>query len=209
MKAGDEHDATIVLASVQTLTRPRRLERMPTDLATVVIDEAHHSPADSYRRILDHVRAGAPDGPLLVGVTATADRGGGLGLDRVFEEIVVEIDMLEMIEQGYLANLRALQIRLAADFERLHTFAGDFIEHEAEDLLLAADAPIHAVRAYHEHAQGRKTLVFTSGVALAHAMTAAFTDAGIAAAAVDGAMPLDVRRDACSRVRAWRRPRGV
>jgi ATP-dependent helicase IRC3 len=61
----DECAAAIVLASVQTLTRTRRLERMPTDLATVVIDEAHHSPADSYRRILDHVRAGTPDGPLL------------------------------------------------------------------------------------------------------------------------------------------------
>ena len=104
-----------------------------------------------------------------------------------------------MIEQGYLANLRALQIRLAADFNHLHTRAGDFIESEAEELLLAADAPQHAVRAYQQHAAGRKTLVFTSGVDLAHAMAAAFTDAGIAAAAVDGAMPLDARRDVLAR----------
>ena len=123
----------------------------------------------------------------MLGVTATADRADGRGLADIFEEIVFEVGMLEMIEQGYLANLRALQIRLAADFNHLHTRAGEFIESEAEALLLAANAPHHAVRAYQEHAPGRKALVFTSGVALAHAMAAAFSQ----------------RRD-CRRGRRWR-----
>lgn len=183
----------ITIASVQTVSRPSRLAQLGAyDL--IVIDEAHHAVADSYRTILERLGGFQSDGPLVLGVTATADRADGRGLAEIFEDIVVEVGLLEMIEQGYLANLCAKQIRLAADFERLHTRAGDFIESEAEELLLAANAPIHAVRAYQQHAQGRKALVFTSGVALAHAMTAAFTDAGIAVAAVDGTMPLEDRR---------------
>lgn len=196
--ARNELQCPITIASVQTVSRPTRLAQLGA-YGLIVIDEAHHAVADSYQTILDTLQAFEPDGPVVLGVTATADRADGRGLQTVFEEIVFEVGMFEMIEQGYIANLCAKQIRLAADFERLHTRGGDFIESEAEDLLLAADAPIHAVRAYQQHAQGRKALVFTSGVALAHAMADAFTDADIAAAAVDGAMPLENRREVLAR----------
>jgi superfamily II DNA or RNA helicase len=183
----------VTLASVQTVGRASRLAQLG-GYGLIVIDEAHHSVADSYRRILTALGAFESDGPFLLGVTATADRADGRGLGEVFEEIVFKADMLGMIEGNYLSDLRGLQICLGADFNRLHTRAGDFIESEAEELLLAADAPVHAVRAYRQHASGRKALCFTSGVALAHQMAGAFDAAGIAAAAVDGAMPLDRRR---------------
>ena len=84
----DEHDAQVVIASVQTLIRPARLARLGTDFDVVVIDEAHHAAADSYTFILRQLGAFDDDGPLLLGVTATADRGDGQGLDGVFESIV-------------------------------------------------------------------------------------------------------------------------
>ncbi|MBO9387312.1 MAG: DEAD/DEAH box helicase family protein, partial [Thermomicrobium sp.] len=37
----DQHDAHVVVASVQTLSRPKRLERVTMDFATVIVDEAH------------------------------------------------------------------------------------------------------------------------------------------------------------------------
>ena len=194
----NELHCPVTIASVQTVSRPARLAQLG-GFDLIVIDEAHHAVAESYRTILEALRAFETDGPLVLGVTATADRADGRGLADIFEAIVFEVGMLEMIEQGYLANLRALQIRLAADFDQLHTRAGDFIESEAEELLFAAHAPEHAVTAYQEHAPGRKALVFTSGVDLAHAMAAAFSDAGIAAAAVDGTMPLHERRDVLAR----------
>jgi ATP-dependent helicase IRC3 len=196
--ARNELSYPITIASVQTVSRPARLAQLGRyDL--IVIDEAHHSVAVSYRAILEALRAFEAEGPVVLGVTATADRADGQGLADIFETIVFEVGLLEMIERGYLANLRALQIRLAADFNQLHTRAGEFIESEAEELLFAADAPQHAVTAYQQHASDRKALVFTSGVDLAHAMTAAFRDAGIAAAAVDGTMPLETRRDVLAR----------
>lgn len=48
----DEVDAHVVVASVQTVQQAQRLGRLWPDFATVVIDEAHHAPADSYNRVL-------------------------------------------------------------------------------------------------------------------------------------------------------------
>ena len=57
----------VVVGSVQTLMREKRLEQFPPDyFGTIVIDEAHHAVSDSYRRILDHFS----DAKVL-GVTAT------------------------------------------------------------------------------------------------------------------------------------------
>src|SRR5260370_27303948 len=71
----DEHTAPIVVASVQTLSRRTRLSRLVPDFQTIVIDEAHHAPAPTYRRILEYCPAWHPDGPLVVGVTAPAEPG--------------------------------------------------------------------------------------------------------------------------------------
>jgi ATP-dependent helicase IRC3 len=61
----DEHMAPTVVASVQTLSRRPRLARLVPDFRTIVIDEAHHAPAPSYRRILEYCHAWRPDGPLV------------------------------------------------------------------------------------------------------------------------------------------------
>jgi superfamily II DNA or RNA helicase len=45
----DEHTAPTVVASVQTLSRRTRLARLVPDFQTIVIDEAHHAPAPTYR----------------------------------------------------------------------------------------------------------------------------------------------------------------
>src|SRR3989442_6282064 len=50
----DRHDASIVIASVQTLSRRTRLTRLVPDFQTIVIDEPHHAPAPTYRPILKH-----------------------------------------------------------------------------------------------------------------------------------------------------------
>jgi ATP-dependent helicase IRC3 len=57
--ARDEHTAPTVVASVQTLSRRSRLARLVPDFQTIVIDEAHHAPAPTYRRILEYCRAWA------------------------------------------------------------------------------------------------------------------------------------------------------
>src|SRR5437016_3237861 len=190
----DELTAPTVVASVQTLSRRPRLARLVPDFHTIVIDEAHHAPAPTYRRILDYCRAWRPDGPLVVGVTATPERGDRHSLREVFERIVYQKTLLEMMQAGYLVDLRAMQVLLQADFDALRTQHGDFVEAELETLLLAANAPAQALAAFQAYAAERKALLFTPTVATAYAMAATFCAAGIAAEALDATTPITTRR---------------
>jgi superfamily II DNA or RNA helicase len=166
----------------------------------VIVDEGHHAVADSYLRVLEHLGCFSEAGPLTCGFTATPERGDKAGLGKVWERIVYQKSLLEMIVAGYLSDLRAVRVTLRADLDQVHTRHGDFIDSELESALLNADAPQHVVAAHQEHAQGCKALVFTPTVKVAYAMAEAFQAAGIAAEALDGTTPIDERRDILRRL---------
>lgn len=194
----NEIEAPVVVASMQTLARQSRLARLPRQFETVVVDEAHHATADSYRRVLEWTA----DSPLVLGVTATPERADNASLGEVWDEVVYSRSLLEMIRAGYLVDLRGLRVRLDVDFSRLRVSHGDFVDTEAAAVLTAADAPAHACAAYLEHAAGRKALLFTPTVELAHLMAEAFRDGGVSAEAVDGSLPLEERRAILARLRS-------
>lgn len=195
----NETDAGVIVASIQTLARERRVEQMPRDFTTVVVDEAHHAAAATYRRVLDHV---VGPNTLLLGVSATLDRADRVGPSTVFDEIVYECTILDLITAGYLSDIKALQIGIEANFAGLHKRHGDFIDSEVETMLRDADAPSHAVAAYEEHAPGRKAIVFAPTVQSAKDFAAAFQDVGHPVGVVYGAMPTEDRKDTLKRFKA-------
>jgi ATP-dependent helicase IRC3 len=130
----------------------------------------------------------------VVGVTATPERGDRQSLRQVFDRIVYQKTLLEMMQAGYLVDLRALQVLLQADFDALRTQHGDFVEAELETLLLEANAPAQVLTAFQAYAAARKALLFTPTVATAYAMADTFCTAGIPAEALDGTTPLATRR---------------
>lgn len=194
----NEIEAPVVVASMQTLARQSRLAQLPRQFETVVVDEAHHATADTYRRVLEWTA----DSPLVLGVTATPERADNASLGEVWDEVVYSRTLLEMIRAGYLVDLRGLRVRLDVDFSRLRVSHGDFVDTEAAAVLTAADAPAHACTAYLEHAAGRKALLFTPTVELAHLMAEAFRDGDVSAEAVDGSLPLEERRAILARLRS-------
>jgi superfamily II DNA or RNA helicase len=193
--------APVVVASVQTVCRPQRLQQLGRDFSLVVVDEGHHATAASYRAVLTYVGSFDPDGPLTVGYTATPERADRASLLEVFEGIVFHRDILTMVKAGYLCDVRGVQVRLDMDLDRVHSCGGDFVEGELASEMTRAQAPEHVVRAYQEHAPGRKALVFLPSVALAEETARLFTAAGIAAGMVSGATPLDERRHTLGELR--------
>jgi ATP-dependent helicase IRC3 len=182
-------NARIVIASVQTISQDHRLRQLTKDFALTVVDEAHHAAAPTYKKVL-----AALSSKLTIGFTATADRGDGQGLDDIFQDIVYTKDILEMITAGYLVDIKAKQLRLDVNFNKLHTRNGDFVESELEEMLLDANILVHGPAAYREHAADRKALAFVPTVKLAHDLADAFNKAGIVSAAIDAGTPLEQRR---------------
>lgn len=193
----DEWRKQVVVASVASL-RPSRLHRWPPDhFDTVVIDEAHHSVAPSYRRFVDYLRP-----KLLLGVTATPFRGDRASLEGIFQQIVYTHGLRAGIEGGYLVDIRAFSVGTTVDLDPVHTVAGDFAAAELEAVVNVDSRNREVVRAYGDYAGDRPTLVFAAGVDHARALTQAFVTAGVAAATLTGETPIQERRDLLTRLRA-------
>lgn len=193
----NEKDKQVVVASVQTLTRPNRLEQVAHEGFTFcVVDEAHHAPAISYRRIIDYLLFMDNDPKhLMLGVTATARRGDNVGLGNVFEEVVYQASILTMVRAGYLSDIRGIRVTTNADLSGVATRQGDFVESQ---LSLAVNTPERnqaVVDAYLEHAAGRKTLTFTVDVQHAEDLADAFRENGVEAKALSGKTPEEERRE--------------
>ena len=195
----DDVHAPVVVGSVQTLARAGRLARLPRRFDTVVVDEGHHVAARSYRRILEHL---SPT-PLILGVTATPARADGQQLADVWQEIVYQRGIAEMIRAGYLADIRGVRVGLEqVKLDEVEQSGGDFDADALGKVLERASAPLHVLAAYREHATGRKAIIFVPTVALAHRMAAVFREAGIRAEALDGKTPWGERRAILARLHA-------
>jgi ATP-dependent helicase IRC3 len=189
----DGVEKRIVVGSIQTLSRPARLAALLNEgaFATVVVDEAHHSEAPTYKRLLRVLKA-AGDPPVL-GVTATPARGDKKSLGRTWQRVIHTVSILDGIKLGYLVNLRAHRIRVNANFNDLHSRHGDIVEGEAERMLLDASAPQCIADSVAQFAVGRPTLVFTVGVELARKTAFALSAKGIPATFLSGDTPRQER----------------
>lgn len=192
----NELDRQVLVGSIQTLARAHRMRQLPTgELTIVVADECHHSAAHTWRQVLRHCGCWDPDGPLLVGVTATPDRADARTIAAVvFEKLVYSQTIVDLIDAGYLCDVEARTVHIAADLSKIKSRGGDLDAGELSRALLYANAPARVLEAYQQFAQGRKAMAFTPGVRLAYDMAATFAAAGIPAAAADGTTTPEVRR---------------
>lgn len=170
----------ITVASVQTLTRPNRLERFASDyFRTIIVDEAHHCLADSYRRILDHF----PDAQLL-GVTATPDRGDKKTLAEIFDSIAYEYTLAQAIRDGYLVPPKAELIPVKIDLSGCHTSMGDYTDGSLGEALTPYLQKI--TDEMEKRVQNRRTVVFLPLIATSQEFCRMLKNKGFAAAEVNG-----------------------
>ncbi|WP_229891941.1 DEAD/DEAH box helicase [Streptomyces tendae] len=187
----DEHqDADVIVASIQTLAVERRRNAI-TNIGVVIVDECHHAAARSYMTVLEHF--GAWRGLPVAGFTATMTRTDG-GLADVWEEVVFTLDILEMIEDGYLCDVRGKRVIVEGlDLDAVKSRAGDLQDGQLGQALDDSGAAEVVAEAYRLHAGDRAGVVFTPTVDTAQSMAESFTAAGLPAAAVWGDMPRDDR----------------
>jgi len=181
-------------AMVPTLTRSGNLKAMPA-LDLLVIDEAHHAIADSYRRIIDHARAANPDCRIF-GVTATPNRGDRKGLREIFDNVGDQVRLGELIASGHLVPPRTfiIDVGVQDELRAVRKTSADFDMTEVAGIMNRAPVTDEVIRHWREKASDRATVVFCSTVAHAENVAAAFNDADIAAAVVHGDLDAPTRR---------------
>ena len=175
----------VQVASVGTIAR--RLHLLPRDFfQLVVVDEAHHTTAGTWAKVIEHFHSAK-----LLGVTATPIRGDGRGLGEHYQCMVEGPTAQRLTDDGFLAAAKVLAPP-GFDADGLRKRMGDFDPKEAEQRVgtIMGDCLGH----YRKHLTGQTAIAFCCSVAHAEAVAALFQSAGIAAASIDGSMDTSTRR---------------
>lgn len=170
----------VVVGSVQTLMREKRLGQFPADyFDTIIIDEAHHCISDSYQKVLNHFSEAKE-----LGVTATPDRGDMKNLGSHFDSLAYEYTMPKAIKEGYLSPIKALTLPLKIDMSTVGVQAGDF---KASDIGTALDPYLHGIAAeMKKYCADKKTVVFLPLVKTSQKFRDILNENGFKAAEVNG-----------------------
>lgn len=186
----------VVVASVQTLGNLKRLSKfVPRQFDAVVPDEAHHAVAPSWKKVFEHFglldlgETRATHRGLLLGVTATPNRGDGQGLGQVFDEIIYRMSILDAIRDGWLVDVRGFNVRTDCDLSNVQVRAGDFSVGQLEDAVNTDYRNHLIVQNWLSRGEGRQTVAFCVDIAHAKRLADTFKAYGVAAEALWGADP--------------------
>jgi superfamily II DNA or RNA helicase len=190
--------ATVQVAAIQTLhARAVRSKRMAMPAATyLIIDEAHHSRARTYQKLLELY----PDA-YIIGLTATPVRGDGRGLGNIFEELIEAPQVAELIVGGYLVRSR-VYAPVDPDLRDVRVEKGDYVIHQLADRMNTRELVGDVVSDWREHSERRKTVVFAVNVAHSVAIKNAFLAVGVKAEHLDGETPKDERDAILARLKS-------
>jgi superfamily II DNA or RNA helicase len=123
----------------------RRMRKFkPEEFGLIVIDEAHHAVADTYKRLIRYFRSRNP-GIKILGVTATPDRADEEALGQVFESVAHEYNLPQPILDGWLTPVeQQFVIVEGLRLANVRTTAGDLNTADLEAVMLAEEV-LHKV----------------------------------------------------------------
>ena len=190
----DPSKADIIVASVASLGRKgtKRVDKYNWDeWDKIVVDEAHHTPANSYRNILAAAGVLQHDSlKLLLGVTATTQRADGKPLEEFYKKISYSYGLRQAIDDGWLVDVKGYRVDTVTSLDGVATSNGDFNKDELADRINNPDRNNRVVTAWTELGQGRQTVVFAANIAHAQALALEFKARGVNAEAIWGEDPL-------------------
>jgi len=159
--SSEERVYPIQVGSVPTMHR--RMDSWgEKDFDVIIVDEAHHITADSYRTILE----GYPNAKVL-GVTATPYRLSGSGFKSVFEDLIISDAVSKFIDNGYLSNYDYYSIAPSSEIHKqIETISdsaitGDYDESSMQIVMDTDRVRARIVDAYLRYAKGKKGIVYT------------------------------------------------
>ena len=206
----NEVAADTIVASIQSLARRSRLLQLPEDVDLIVIDEAHHIAANTYKRLLyrygliDKFTCGINNAkgitPVfsedreLLGVTATPNRTDEIALDPFFDAIPFRLSTLDLIPE-YLTDFSCLTVNTGVDLSGVRTRKGDLVEGQLGEEMLRQGLIAELPRVIDDYLADRdRILIFLPTVATCEQAVSELCFAGIEARCVVGKTPRSERQ---------------
>ena len=184
-KSLEQKKYPVQIGSVPTLTR--RIEKWSDkQFDIIIVDEAHHIKADSYKKIINAY----PDAKIL-GVTATPYRMNGEGFVEEFDGLIVSEPISSFIRKGYLSDYEYYSIRPDSNIQNqinsINQFDidGDYLESAMVSVMDTEKVRARIVGTYLKYAKGKKGIVYAITKGHNLHICNSFKKVGIRAAAID------------------------
>lgn len=172
----------IQIATIQTISR-----RILPETDLIIIDEAHHSKADSYKKIVDNY----PNAHIL-GVTATPIRMSGEGFEDIFD-VLIESEQIEwFIQNKYLSPVKQYACSVI-DLSRVKKSKGDYDIKEINNIMTAPEELNDLVEGYINHAYNKKMIVFAVSVEHSLIIESLYNKKGIPCKHIDATTDKKIR----------------
>lgn len=178
----------IIIASVFSLLhRLKDYDKNYFDL--IIIDEAHHSLANSYRTIYDYFFNAK-----LLGVTATPFRGDNKSLEKVYKNgITYSYDIITGIHEGYLSHVKTKLLDIELDVSKLRIINNShYAEDELDDVLEQAFID-KLGKLLAEEINDKKTVIFTPSLNSSKTIIRELKKYNVKAVEINGEMDHDKR----------------
>jgi len=185
----------IQVATIQTL---RSREYPYKHSSVIIIDEAHHAPAETYRRLWEEY----PNAKFL-GVTATPIRLSGEGFTDLFDFLITSDSISNFIKQGYLSQIKYLgNPQIVPDLTKIATDkGGDFDSNQLSREMRQEIIMANLTDSYFNHANGKKIIVFAVDVEHSLSIVKRYRNLGIKAEHIDANTPKREREEILERFR--------
>ena len=165
--------------------RTSTIELPAADL--IIVDEAHHSPARTYRSLLDSYPKAT-----VIGITATPCRGDGRGLGDIFEMLMECPPVPELIKGGFLVGTK-VYAPSRPDVSGIEIERGDYVERQLAERVDRPDLVGDIASHWHRLGERRPTVVFASSVGHSVHLRDEFRRSSVVAEHIDGTTPTDER----------------
>ena len=192
---------SIKAVSIQWLSK--HYDEIEEEPGMIVIDEAHHALAKTYKGMWDRF----PKAKFL-GLTATPCRLNGKGFTDLFDVLVQSWSVPEFISKGRLATYDFVSIKSDGVTQRLidslqkRGADGDYQNKEMDMLLNKKPSIERLYRSLEEFGKDRKGIVYAINISHANAIAEFYREHGIAAVAIDSKTPSSLRKELIERFKA-------
>ncbi len=149
----------------------------------MVIDEAHHAAAETYRRVLEYFRP-----RFVLGLTATSERADGQDLLELFRNCAHRLTLQEAVERGELVPIRCVRVKTNINLSKVRYNQIQYNRRDIEETIAVPARDRLIVDTYEQHVPARKAVAFAVNVRHGEDLAAEFRRRGIAAASVSGRM---------------------
>ncbi|GAV25193.1 DEAD/DEAH box helicase [Carboxydothermus islandicus] len=177
-----EKDSYIVCGSVQSVSQ--NLEYFyPEDFGYLIIDEAHHSAADTYRKILGYFKP-----KFTLGLTATPERMDGENILEMFKNVAHKLDLKTAVEIGELVPIRCIRVKTNVDISDVRFNGIKYNSQDLESKIFIPERNKIIVETYLNYVKNKKTVIFCASVKHAEEIAKLLQEKGVNAKAVSGKM---------------------